>query len=409
MKLSKSFIKTKKNASKEADCKNARYFERTGMVQKQMAGVYALLPLGKIVMEKIEAVVRDEMNLADGQEIKMNVLQPKTLWDETGRFEEMKDIFYKTFGRNQEELGLGPSHEEQVVDIFRKNADSYRDLPVSLYQINTKFRNEARAKSGLLRGREFTMKDMYSFHIDEKDFERYYQMMKQTYLNVFRRCGLEAQIVQASGGAFTEKFSHEFQVLTDIGEDKVYCCNCPEFKNKEILSDQALDKCPDCGAKIEIKNGIEVGNIFPLEYKYTSAMKVTVKDQKGADLMPMMGCYGIGMERLMATVVEIYFDEANNLMLWPTELSPFQFHLISLGQDQEAEEIYHTLREKNIDVLYDDREVSAGEKFADADLIGCGKRIVVSKKSLATGGVELIDNYDQTTKIVKPEEIKNNG
>ena len=405
MRYSKSFIKTRKTASKKADSKNARYFERTQMVQKQMAGVYALLPLGKIVMDKIEKIVREEMNLAGGLEIKMNVLQPKSLWDETGRFEEMKDIFFKTYGRNKIELGLGPSHEEQVVDIFRKNTSSYKDLPLSLYQINTKFRNEARAKSGLLRGREFTMKDMYSFHENETDFVKYYEQMKKVYQKLFERCGLEVKIVKASGGAFTERYSHEFQVLTQVGEDKVYCCKCDEFKNKEVLPPQNRETCLECGAEFAVANGVEVGNIFPLEQKYTKAMNVKIKDQSGNDLVPVMGCYGIGMERLMATIVEVKFDEEKSKMIWPRELSPFDYHLISLGQDEEANGIYELLMQKRSTVLFDDRYVSAGEKFADADLIGCGRRIVVSKKSLEKGGVELEDEYTKQTKILKPEEI----
>ena len=407
MRYSKFFLKTKKNASKESDSKNARYFERANMLEKHMAGVYAFLPLGLKIYRKIENVVREEMNQAGGQEILMNVLQPKELWDETGRFEAMKEIFFKTENRKGNVLGLGPSHEEQVVDIFRRNINSYKDLPVSLYQFETKFRNEPRVKSGLLRGREFIMKDMYSFHADEADFEQYYEMMKESYLKVFRRLGLDAKLTEASGGAFTEKRSHEFQVFNEIGEDKIYHCGCGGYWNKEIVDDHDKKICDDCGQEIKVSNGIEVGNIFPLEIKYTRDMKVEVLDNNGKKFYPVMGCYGIGMSRLMATVVEVYFDEQNNKMLWPEELSPYGVELISLGENDKADKLYQALSDKGLDVFYDDREVNAGEKFADADLIGCGVKVVVSKKSLAGGGVELIDEYKDEKRILSEDELLN--
>lgn len=407
MKYSKYFLHTKKNVSASADSKNARYFERANMVAKHISGVYAFLPSGLLVLRKIENIIRDEMNKVDGQEILMNVLQPRGLWDETGRFDKMKDIFYKTFSRKGEEMGLAPTHEEQVVDIVRRNINSYKDLPLSLFQIQTKFRNEPRAKSGLLRGREFIMKDMYSFHLDSDDFAEYYERVKNIYFDLYNRCGLKALAVEASGGVFS-KYSHEFQVINEIGEDKIYICSkCGLARNKEIVEESNWETCSSCGGKIEIRNGIEVGNIFPLGGKFCRDMNLKVKNQKGEDIFPVMGCYGIGLGRLMATVVEEYFVEEKNKMIWPKELNPWDFYLISLGENEKAENLYEDLKKNGINVFYDDREVGAGEKFADADLLGCGYKIIISKKSLENGGVELVDEYLGERKIVTLAEIVN--
>lgn len=405
MKQSQLFFKTLKETPADADSTNASYFVRACLAQKQMAGVYSLLPLGLKIERKIEQVIREEMNKIGGQEILMNVLQPKELWDETGRSESTIDILYKFKDARDKELLLAPTHEEQVIDIFRNHIHSYKDLPLALYQFQSKFRNEPRAKSGLLRGREFIMKDMYSFHETEADFESYYDMAKQAYLNIFKKLDVPVKYVRASGGIFSE-FSHEFQVLTEVGEDTIfYCDKCDFAENKEIAHVAEGDNCPNCTGKIQVSAGIEVANIFPLGTKYTKAMNTQVTNQAGQSVDVIMGCYGIGTTRLMATIVEIKYNSAENKMFWPRVAAPFNIHLISLGQNDEAEKIYKELSEKGIDVLYDDRSVSAGQKFAEADLIGCSERLIISQKSITAGGAEYTNNNGEINII----DLKNLG
>jgi prolyl-tRNA synthetase len=401
MKQSQLFFKTRKEAPADADSINASYLVRAGFVHKHMAGAYALLPLGYKVYKKIESIIREEMDEVGGQEILMNVLQPKELWEETGRWESAIDIFYKLKYSRGKELNLAPTHEEEVTDIVRRSTKSYKDLPFSLYQIQTKFRNEPRVKSGLLRGREFIMKDMYSFHENEQDLDDYYDKVKAAYSTVFKRLGLDAKLVEASGGIFS-KYSHEFQVLTPIGEDTIYYCDkCDFAQNKEIAEVKEGNKCPRCEGRVEVSRGIEVGNIFPLKNKFSGPMKATFLDKDGKEKDFIMGCYGIGLTRALATVVEVYYDVTKNQMVWPKEIAPFQVHLISLNENEKADKLYNKLKEDGIEVLYDDRDVSAGQKFAEADLIGCPERMIVSKKSLESGGVEKIDIKSGKTEIVK--------
>jgi len=405
MKQSELFFKTRKEVPADADSINASYLIRAGFVEKQMAGVYAILPLGFRVYKKIENIIREEMNAIGGQEMLLNVLQPKELWDETSRWEEMKDIYYQFKDIRGKEIGLAPTHEEQLTSIVRNKISSYKDLPFALYQIQTKFRNEPRAKSGLLRGREFIMKDLYSFHADQKDFDRYYEITKKAYFKVFNRLGLDAKLVEASGGVFS-KNSHEFQVIAETGEDTFYYCDKCDFAvNKEIAKVSEGDKCPKCGGKIIQAFGIEVGNIFPLNEKFSKPMKATFVNEEGKEEYIIMGCYGIGLTRSLAAVVEVKYNVSENKMAWPEEIAPFECHLISLGKDKEAEELYEKLIKNNIEVLYDDREISAGEKFAEADLIGCLKRIIVSERSLKAGGAELIETKSGASKIVPLGEI----
>ena len=408
MKLSQLFMKTRKEVPADADSINASYLIRAGFAEKYMAGVYGLLPLGLRVVKKIENIVREEMNAINGQEILMNVLQPREIWEETGRWESAVDIFYKMKDSRGKDLALAPTHEEQVVDIVRHRIKSYKDLPFALYQIQTKFRNEPRVKSGMLRGREFIMKDMYSFHADLEDFEKFYELSKAAYSKIFSRLGLDAKIVAASGGIFS-KYSHEFQVLTPVGEDTIFYCDSPagecEFaENKEIATVSEGDKCPKCGGNIKMERGIEVGNIFPLKNKFTAPMKATFLDKEGKPVEFLMGCYGIGITRAMATIVEIYYDSASNAMKWPESVAPYDIEIISLGQNETAEKIYKELLDKKIQVLFDDRELSAGEKFAEADLIGAPKRLIISKKTIADNSIEYRDEGGQT-KMVPLSEI----
>lgn len=399
MKASKYLLKTEKELPRDADSINASFLVRAGYVQKQMAGVYALLPLGLRVYRKIENIIREEMDAVGGQEVLMNVLQPKELWQETGKWEGIKDIMYRV----GEDVGLAPSHEEQVTDIIRKKVSSYKDLPLSIYQIGVKFRNEPRAKSGLLRGREFMMKDMYSFHATEEDFEKYYQEVAQAYKKSFDRIGLETKYVAAGGGMFTDR-SDEFQVICPTGEDTIYHCDkCDFTENKEISKLSGGDKCPKCGGIIKEEKSIEVGNIFPLDNKYSSKMGAKFLDADGKEKDLIMGCYGIGLTRVLATLVEVYYDQQNSKMFWPKSVAPFAVEIISINKNEEAEKLYAELSSKNIEVLYDDWEISAGEKFADADLVGAPIRIIVSEKSLNAGGVEIIDG--PKTEIIEISKV----
>lgn len=405
MKQSQLFMKTRKEVPADADSINASYLIRAGFAHKHMAGVYALLPMGLRVYRKIEGIIKEEMDAIGGQEVLMNVLQPKELWDETGRWNSAIDIFYKLQDSRGKDLNLAPTHEEEVTDIVRKNISSYKDLPIALYQMQTKFRNEPRAKSGLLRGREFLMKDMYSFAATDEQHEKFYNTVILVYLKVFKRLGLDAKLVEASGGIFS-KYSHEFQVLTAVGEDTIYYCEkCDFAQNKEIAEVKEGQKCPKCDGKIEVAKGIEVGNIFPLKTKFSKPMGATFLDQDGKEKDFIMGCYGIGLTRALATVVEIHYDVTKNRMIWPAEIAPFDLHLISLNQNTEAEKVYDKLVAQGIKVLFDDRELSAGEKFAEADLVGCPTRIIVSKKSLEAGGVERTDVATGKSEIVPIEKL----
>lgn len=405
MKQSQLFSKTRKEVPSDADSINASYLIRAGFVEKHLAGVYALLPLGHRVYKKIEKVICEEMNAIGGQEILMNVLQPKELWDKTGRWESMEDIFYKLTDARGKNLGLAPTHEEEVVEIAQNMIKSYKDLPAYVYQIQTKFRNEPRAKSGLLRGREFIMKDLYSFSSDEESFKVFYNEIKNAYFKVFKRIGLEAKYVEASGGDFSAR-SDEFQVLAAAGEDTIfYCEKCDFAQNKEISKVKAGDKCPKCGATIQSGSSIEVGNIFPLGFKYSHALGLNFSDKDGTVKEVFMGSYGIGLTRCLATIVEVNYDTTKNKMIWPKEIAPYAVHLISLKQDEKAESLYKLLVKNNIEVLYDDREISAGEKFAEADLIGAPIRIVVSDRTINESSVELIEMKNSVSKLVKLEQL----
>lgn len=405
MKQSQLFFKTRKEVPADADSKNASYLIRAGFVEKQMAGVYSLLPLGFRVFKKIEKIIREEIDAVGGQEILMNVLQPKELWEETGRWDSAIDIFYKLTDSRGKELNLAPTHEEQVVDIVRRKVNSYKDLPLALYQIQTKFRNEARAKSGLLRGREFIMKDLYSFHDSEEDQLKYYDKVKEAYFKIFDRIGLKVKLVEASGGIFS-KFSHEFQVMNPVGEDTIfYCSKCDFAQNKEIAEVKEGDNCPKCDGKIKAERGIEVGNIFPLKNRFSEPMKATFLDKEGKSKDFIMGCYGIGLTRTLATTIEEYYDVTKNKMVWPENIAPYKVHIISLNQDEDATKLYEKLAKDGVEVLLDDRDLSAGEKFAEADLIGCPARIIVSKKSIESGGVEVIDLKTCESRVVSADKI----
>ena len=407
---SQLFYKTLKEAPKDEKSVNAQLLLRGGFIYKEMAGVYTYLPLGLRVLRKIENIIREEMERIGGQEVLMTVFQPRSLWEETGRWsKEIGKVMYKC-REDDKEIGLGPTHEEMLTDIIRHCIKSYEDLPLYLYQIQTKFRKEPRARSGLLRGREFDMKDLYSFHSSEKDFKKYYEVVKKSYLKILKRCGLEGIVTEASGAGFIKGFTHEFQVLAEEGEDTIIYCQSHHFsQNKEIAKFKVGDKCPICKKPLQLRKSIEVGNIFPLGTKYSKAMKAYFIDKDGKRKLIIMGCYGIGPSRTIGAIVEVHHDQKG--IVWPKEVAPFQVHLIPVENTKKikkiAEKLYQDLKNSGIEVLYDDREdKSAGEKFAEADLIGIPIRIVVSKRTLKKGCVEIKKRSEEKTKLLKIGQIK---
>lgn len=411
MRQSKLFTKTKKQVPKNEKSTNAILLERAGFIYKEMAGVYSFLPLGLRVIKKIEEIVREEMDKISGQEVLMTILQPKKLWQETDRWSEGigKSVMYKCQGDGK--VGLGPTHEEMLTDIIRNYIQSFEDLPVYIYQIQTKFRREPRARSGLLRGREFDMKDLYSFHSSESDFKKYYEKVKKAYFKIFKRCGLKPIITEASGAGFTKEYTHEFQVLAEGGEDTILYCLKGDFaQNKEIAKLKAGDKCPKCKNILKEGSSIEVGNIFPLGTKYSQAMGASFIDKDGKRKLIIMGCYGIGPSRTMGAIVEVRHDEKG--IIWPREVSPFLVHLIQIENNKKvkkaAENLYQDLQRREIEVLYDDRDKTAGEKFADADLIGIPTRLVISERTLKQNCVEIKKRSEKKTKLVKLSYIRKN-
>ncbi|PLX27442.1 prolyl-tRNA synthetase [Candidatus Parcubacteria bacterium] len=406
MKLSNNFTKTTKDFPKDETSLNAQLLIKAGFIDKLMAGVYTMLPLGYRVYKKIEQIIREEMNALGGQEMYMPTIQPKANWDLTGRWDEMDVLFKMNLSDVKRQVALGPTHEEVVSPLVKKYINSYKDLPFSVYHIQNKFRNEKRAKSGILRGREFMMKDLYSFHESQNDLDKYYEQVSVAYENVFKRVGIgnETYKTYASGGTFS-KYSHEFQTLTDAGEDYIYICDkCRVAINKEILADQK-NKCPECGnSELREEKAVEVGNIFKLGNKFSAPFELQYTDESGEKKDVIMGCYGIGLQRLMGTVVEVCNDE--NSIIWPESVAPFKVHLISIKKNNEAEMIYNDLVESGVEVLYDDREdVGVGAKFADADLIGCPIRLVVSEKTLKEKSVEFKRRDSEEVRNIKIDEI----
>ena len=416
MRQSKLFTKTLKTAPKDETSTNARLLIRAGYVDKLMAGVYTYLPLGLRVLNKIKNIVREEMDAIGGQEILMPALMPKEPWAITGRWVKPGDeVMFQFKGRGDKEFGLGWTHEEIVTPLVKKFIRSAKDLPITVYQIQDKFRNEPRAKSGLLRGREFSMKDLYSFHADEASLEKYYDLMNKVYLKIFKRCGLDALVTEASGGAFSQ-YSHEYQVLTPAGEDTIYYCGtCHYAQNKEISIYKENDPCPKCSGIIKEGRAIEVGNIFKLKTKFTQAFNLTFADDDQKQKLAVMGCYGIGPSRVLGAVVEVRHDEAG--LTWPREIAPFLTQLTTIGGkddkinakiNKQAEELYQILQKQGIEVLYDDRiGLSAGEKLAEADLLGLPYRVIISAKTIEKNAVELKKRTAKTAESLTAKQLIN--
>ncbi|MFA6463659.1 MAG: aminoacyl--tRNA ligase-related protein [Candidatus Paceibacterota bacterium] len=411
MRQSKLFSKTRFESPKDEVSKNADLLIRGGFIFKEMAGVYAFLPLGLRVLKKIEKVIREEMNALGGQEVFLTTLQEKELWLKSGRWDDkVVDNWFKSELKNGTQVGLANTHEEALTDIMLSYVNSFRDLPIYAYQIQTKFRNEARAKSGILRGREFMMKDLYSFSKDKKEHDEFYERSKEAYKKVFERVGLgeSTYITFASGGSFS-KYSHEFQTLTESGEDTIYIDEAKKIAiNKEVLNDEVLNELGLRKDTLIERKAIEVGNIFTLGTRFSDALGLKYKDEKGESKQVFMGSYGIGLSRLMGTIVEIFGKEGE--MIWPEEVSPFKAHLISLaGNDEEvvkvSEKLYKELTDAGIEILFDDRDMRVGEKFADADLIGIPFRIISSKKTMEKNSFEIKDRVTGEISYLNTEEI----
>lgn len=405
MKYSELFTRTRKEAPKDEEALNASLLIRGGFVEKVMAGVYHLLPLGVRVIRKIEKIVRDEMSELGGQEVVLSSLQPKAPWVKTGRYDQYDTLFkFKSF-YSKTEYVLGPTHEEAVSPLMTQFIHSYRDLPAYVFQIQTKFRDEIRAKSGLLRTREFLMKDLYSFHKDEKDLDAYYEKVKTAYGRIFKKAGIggKTHLTFASGGTFS-KYSHEFQTLTPSGEDIVYICSrCGTGINREIVEDQRT--CPKCGgADLKEERAIETGNIFKLKTKFSAPFSLSFMDKEGKSREVHMGCYGLGITRLMGAAVEVLHDD--NGIIWPVSIAPYSAHLVRIGNGKEivrkADRLYGELMKHGVEAIYDDREnASPAEKLKDADLIGIPVRAVISEK---TGEkIEVAKRGGKGTKMMAPK------
>jgi prolyl-tRNA synthetase len=406
MRQSELFTKTRREAPADEVAKNAQLLVRAGYIHKEMAGVYDFLPLGLITLNKIIAIIREEMNTIGGQELFLSTLQDPELWKKSGRWnDDAVDIWFKTHLKNGGELGLGNTHEEALTALMAEHISSYKDLPRYVYQFQNKFRNETRAKSGIIRTREFIMKDLYSFSKNQAEHQLFYDKATEAYKNIFTKVGIgdTTFLTRASGGSFS-KFSHEFQTVCDAGEDTIYVS--PGFDiavNEEIVNE------PESFADISISRAsfkpvkaIEVGNIFTLGTRFSEAIGLSYKDAEGKAMPVFMGSYGIGPARLMGTIVELFADEKG--LVWPSAVAPFQYHLVSLGKSGDeiskaADALYDDLIKANIEVLYDDREISAGQKFADSDLLGIPKRIVVGKDAVATNVFEVINRA--TGEVVK--------
>lgn len=395
MRQSQLFTKTRREAPKDEVSKNAQLLLRAGYIYKEMAGAYVFLPLGLRVLNNVMNIIREEMNAIGGQELLMTALQEKAVWEKTNRWsDDVVDNWFKTKLKSEVETGLAFTHEEPLTNLMREYISSFRDLPFSAYQFQTKFRNETRAKSGIMRGREFIMKDLYSFARTTEEHDAFYEKAKEAYVRIFERAGIGAftYITFASGGTFA-KYSHEFQAVTDAGEDIIYIDKAKNIAiNKEVYTDEVLSDLGVDKANITEAKAVEVGNIFSLGTKFSDAFDLSYLDEKGDKQKVVMGSYGIGPARLMGTIVETLSDEKG--IVWPESVAPFRYHLVSLAPDDEevkklGDELYGALTEKGIEVLYDDRVgISAGEKFNDSDLLGIPTRIVVSKKTIGQSAFE---------------------
>lgn len=410
MRLSQIFTKTSKNVPAGEASHNAQLLIKAGYIHKEMAGVYAYLPLGLKVLENIKQIVREEMNAVNGQELIMTNLQSRELWEKTGRWDdETVDIWFKTKLKDKQEIGLAWSHEEPIVQMMKQHISSYKDLPISVYQFQTKLRNELRAKSGIMRGREFLMKDMYSLSTDATQHDKYYDQVIEAYKKVYDRLGIgkDTYVTFASGGAFT-KFSHEFQTLCDVGEDVIYLHRGKNIAiNEEVLDDESLQKLGVKRDELEEVKSSEVGNIFNFGTDKSEKLSLVFTDESGKQQFVHLGSYGIGISRVMGVIAEKFSD--NKGLVWPEAVAPAKVYLARLGDDAEvvkqADELYEKLTKAGVKALYDDRDLRPGEKFADADLLGIPYRMVVSQKTQAAGKYELKNRQSEEVKQLNLDEV----
>ena len=408
MRLSETFVKTLRDAPKDESAKNAQLLIRAGYIHKEMAGVYAFLPLGLRAIEKIKNVIREELNAIGAEELQMTVLQNPEPWKKTDRWDAKKmDVWFKTELMAGGELGLAPTHEEPIVQMMKDYVKSYKDLPVMIYQIQTKFRNELRAKSGILRTREFLMKDLYSFTTDEETHKKIYETVEKTYEKIYRRLGIGEDTYEtfASGGVFS-KYSHEYQTLLPVGEDTIYYNKDKSVVlNKEVLNDEVLNDLGVRREELSETTAAEVGNIFTLKYKYSEPLGLKYQDGEGKQETVFMGCYGIGVSRVLGVIVEKYADEKG--LVFPEAVAPYKYYFVGIVEkgEAEAEKIYEENRMKD-EIILDDRDARFGEKMKDAELMGIPYRVVISDRTLEAGEVEITERMTGETRRVSLEEVK---
>ncbi|MBR3131650.1 prolyl-tRNA synthetase [Candidatus Saccharibacteria bacterium] len=410
MRLSKTFAKTLREAPKDETAKNAQLLIRAGYIHKEMAGVYDYLPMGLRVVEKIKQVIREELNAIGAEEMQLTALQNPEPWKKTDRWDDQKmDVWFKTELASGGELGLAPTHEEPLTNLMRDYVSSYRDLPVLVYQFQTKFRNELRAKSGILRTREFLMKDLYSFSPDEETHKKIYSAVEGAYAKIYNRLGIGDDTYEtfASGGVFS-KYSHEYQTLLPVGEDTIYYNSDKSVVlNKEVLEDKVLD---DLGVKREElteDNGAEVGNIFTLKYKYSEPLNLKYQTKEGEQKTVFMGCYGIGVSRVLGVIVEKYADDKG--LVWPEGIAPYKYYIVAIGEEgmKKATEIYDEFSKKD-EMILDDRDARFGEKMKDAELLGIPYRVVVSDRTLESEEVEITERATGRTERISIDKFVEN-
>jgi len=409
MRLTQLFTKTSKSAPADEVSKNAQLLIRAGFINKEMAGVYDYLPLGKLVLGNIIQIIREEMDSIGGNEISMTALQQKDPWEASGRWsDEVIDVWFKTKLASGSELGLAPTHEEPLTKLMKNFISSYKDLPAYPYQFQIKFRNELRSKSGLMRGREFWMKDLYSFSRTQEEHDAFYEKISDVYLRIYDRLGLGESTYKtfASGGSFS-KYSHEFQTISPVGEDTIYVHEGKKIAiNEEVFNDEVLENLGITRDELVQKTAVEVGNIFTLGTKYSDALDLTFTDEDGTSKKVVMGSYGIGPSRLMGLIAEHFADDKG--LVWPVNVAPAKVYLVLIGTEAataHADELYEELKQKGISVIYDDRDVRPGEKFADSELIGIPYRVTVSDRVLESGEYEYTERTSGETKLLTRDEL----